>query len=84
MIDPNTTPNPTMYLVAKTVVNGTVEHNLHALDITTGNDQPGGTTVQIIAQSTSLKGHVTNFNSLHQKNRPGLLLLNGVLYLGFG
>ncbi|MGO9405100.1 MAG: hypothetical protein ACLPVW_16680 [Terriglobales bacterium] len=83
VIDPNTTPNPTMYLVAKTVVNGTVEHNLHALDITTGNDQPGSP-VQIIAQSTSLKGHVTNFNSLHQKNRPGLLLLNGVLYLGFG
>ncbi len=86
VIDPTPTPTApagTMYLVAKTVVNGTVEHNLHALDITTGNDQPGSP-VQIVAQSTSLKGHVTNFNSLHQKNRPGLLLLNGVLYLGFG
>jgi outer membrane protein assembly factor BamB len=80
VIDPT---NNTMYLVAKTVLNGTVRHHLHALDITTGNDQPGSP-VLITAQSTSNKGHVTVFNSLHQKNRPGLLLLNGVLYLGFG
>ncbi|MGB6386947.1 MAG: hypothetical protein WBE52_05205 [Terriglobales bacterium] len=83
VIDPNTTPNPTMYLVAKTVLNGTVRHQLHALDITTGNDQPGSP-VLIAATSTSNKGHVTVFNSLHQKNRPGLLLLNGTLYMGFG
>ena len=31
-----------------------------------------------------MKGTVKNFTSLHQKNRPGLLLVNGVLYLGFG
>ena len=80
VIDPTTN---TMYLVAKTLLNTTVRHHLHALDITTGNEQ-NGSPVLITATSTSNKGHVTHFNSLHQKNRPGLLLLNGVLYLGFG
>lgn len=73
----------TMYLVAKTVVNGAVQLNLHALDITTGKDQPGSP-VLIVAQSTSKKGHAMQFNSKYQKNRPGLLLLNGVVYMGFG
>jgi len=86
VIDPN--PNPvtntsTMYLVAKTALNGTVRHHLHAIDITTGNELPGSP-VLIQAQSTSFKNHVTVFNSLHQKNRPGILLQNGTLYLGFG
>jgi hypothetical protein len=80
VIDTNTN---TMYLVAKTLLGTTVRHHLHALDITTGNEQPGSP-VLITAQSTSNKGHITVFNSLHQKNRPGLLLLNGVLYMGFG
>ena len=83
VIDPNTTPNPTMYLVAKTLNNGTVQHHLHALDITTGAEQPNSP-VLIQATSVSKLGHKTVFNSLHQKNRPGLLLLNGLLYLGFG
>jgi hypothetical protein len=73
----------TMYLVAKTLLNTTVRHHLHALDITTGNEQ-AGSPVLIQAQSVSKVGHVMVFNSLTQKNRPGLLLLNGVLYLGFG
>src|ERR1700688_1061084 len=80
VIDPTTN---TMYLVAKTLLNTTVRHHLHAIDITTGYEQPGSP-VLITATSTSNKGHVTVFNSLHQKNRPGLLLVNGVLYLGFG
>lgn len=80
VIDPTTN---TMYLVAKTVRGGVVRHDLHALDITTGNDQPGSP-VQIIAQTTSLKGTVMNFVSKWQKNRPGLLLVNGTLYMGFG
>src|SRR5467141_2165266 len=80
VIDPTTN---TMYLVAKTLLNTTVRHHLHALDITTGYEQTGSP-VLITATSTSNAGHVTVFNSKHQKNRPGLLLLNGVLYLGFG
>ena len=77
------TATGTLYLVAKTVLNATVRHHLHALDIVTGNER-AGSPVLITAQSTSNKGHVTVFDSLHQKNRPGILLLNGILYLGFG
>jgi hypothetical protein len=77
------TTTGTMYLVAKTVENGTVRHHLHALDITNGSEKFGGPTL-ISATSTSLKGHVTNFNSMHQKNRPGLLFSNGVVYMAFG
>lgn len=77
------TATSTLYLVAKTVLNTTVRHHLHALDIATGNER-SGSPVLITAQSTSNMGHVTVFDSLHQKNRPGLLLLNGILYLGFG
>src|ERR1700687_4477515 len=80
VIDPATN---TMYLVAKTLLNTTVRHHLHALDISTGNERAGGP-VLITATSISNKGHKTIFNSLHQKNRPGLLLINGTLYLGFG
>jgi len=80
VIDPATN---TMYLVAKTLLDTTVRHHLHALDITTGNEQ-AGSPVLITATSTSNAGHVNVFDSKHQKNRPGLLLLNGILYLGFG
>ena len=77
------TETGTMYVVAKTVENGTVLHRLHALDISTGVEKFGGS-ILITATSVSNKGHVTNFNSLHQLNRPGLLLLNGAVYIGFG
>jgi hypothetical protein len=77
------TTTGTMYVVAKTVQNGTVYHYLHALNIATGLEVAGGP-VQITATSTSAKGHVTNFSSLHQLNRPALLLSNGVVYIGFG
>ncbi len=73
----------TIYLVAKTVENGTVRHRLHAIDMATGQEKFGGP-VLISATFTSNTGKKVTFNSLHQKNRPGLLLLNGILYLGFG
>jgi hypothetical protein len=85
------TTTGTLYVIAKTMlnVNGTVTvyHYLHAIDITSGAEKYGGP-VQIIAQSVATgtvnKGKITNFTSLHQLNRPGLLLLNGIVYAGFG
>lgn len=73
----------TIYVVAKTLENGTVRHKLHALDLGTGQEKLGGP-VTISATTTSNAGKVVNFNSLHQKNRPGLLLLNGIVYIAFG
>jgi len=81
VIDLNAGPG-TLYLVAKSVFNGTVFHYLHAVDITTGLDLVPP--VELSATSVSKRGTVKNFTSLHQKNRPGLLLANGVLYMGFG
>jgi PQQ-like domain len=49
-------------------------HELHALDITTGNEKFGGP-VTISA---------SGFNSEYEHQRPGLLLMNGVVYLAFG
>ena len=77
------TSTGTLYVVAKTVENGKVTHRLHALDMTTGQEKFGGPAL-ISATFTSNAGKKVTFNSLHQKNRPGLLLLNGTLYLGFG
>jgi len=79
----------TIYVVAKTkdVATGTYHHNLHALDLSTGSEKFGGP-VEITASVTGsgsggLLGTIT-FDHLHQLNRPGLLLLNGAVYMAFG
>ena len=81
------TTTGTLYVIAKTLQNGIVYHYLHALDITSGAEMYGGPvqiTAQSVATGTVNTGKITNFTSLHQLNRPGLLLLNGVVYAGFG
>ncbi|HXR46572.1 MAG TPA: hypothetical protein VN784_03955 [Candidatus Limnocylindrales bacterium] len=49
-------------------------HELHALDITTGAEKFGGPVTIAAAQ----------FSASVEHQRPGLLLLNGVVYVGFG
>ncbi|MGD1088831.1 MAG: hypothetical protein ABR955_08925 [Verrucomicrobiota bacterium] len=49
-------------------------HELHALDITTGNEKFGGP-VTISA---------SGFAAMYEHQRPGLLLLNGMVYVSFG
>ncbi len=83
VIDPTTN---TLYVDVKTqeTTAGVTSyvHRLHALDITTGLEKFGGP-VQITGSVQGSKGTV-NFNSLLSCQRPGLLLSNGNVYIGFG
>ncbi|HEY2821302.1 MAG TPA: chitobiase/beta-hexosaminidase C-terminal domain-containing protein [Candidatus Acidoferrum sp.] len=85
VIDPAT---KTMYVIAKSTVSSTTFfQRLHALDITTGQEKFGGP-IQLAATVSgngngSTGGHLT-FDQKWENNRPGLLLLNGIVYIGFG
>ncbi len=95
VIDPGT---GTLYVTAKTreplgsvpcTSNGSYEYcyRLHALDITTGAEKFGGPV--IIAASVPGTGYdnvggTVTFGALRHLQRPGLLLLNGNVYIGFG
>jgi hypothetical protein len=83
VIDPNT---QTLYVVSTTQENLTVFQRLHALDLTTGAEKFGGP-VQIQmsvpgAGAGSRKG-IVNFNPARELQRPGLLLLNGAVYIAW-
>jgi len=83
VIDPTT---GTLYVVGKTVENTKVIQRLHALDITTGAEKFGGpvalTGTAAGYGSGSVNGIIT-FDQTWENNRPGLLLLNGIVYIGF-
>jgi hypothetical protein len=78
----------TMYLVASTKENGGYVHRLHALDITSGAEKFGGpiaiqATVPGTGIGTDGNGQVA-FQPKIELQRPSLLLLNGVVYIGWG
>jgi hypothetical protein len=79
VIDPGT---GTLYLVAETYEGGNVVHRLHAIDVTTGQEKLGGPTT--IGATYTLNGVTTTFTDLYQINRPGLLLVNGHIYIAWG
>jgi len=66
----------TIYVVAKTknTRNNTYHFFLHALDLAMGTEKFLGP-VEVTA---------SGFSPLYHLNRPGLLLLSGTLYIGFG
>jgi hypothetical protein len=79
----------TLYLVSRDVTTDaskTWRQWLHAIDIVTGNEKFGGP-VQISATvpgtGVGSSGGQLNFSSFTQNQRPGLLLLNGVVYIGW-
>jgi hypothetical protein len=67
----------TLYLDAKTEVGANHFHTLHALDLGTGAEKFGAP----VTISATVSG--VTFNPFTQAQRPGLLLLNGVVYLGY-
>ncbi len=72
----------TIYVSAKTQETSgstvTYVHRLHALDIATGAEKFGGPVVILP------NGQTTEFNTLSQCQRPGLLLANGTLFIAYG
>ncbi len=71
----------TMYVVVKTLENGSYVFRLHALNITTGLD----TLTPAVIQATYVsKGKTFTFTEQHRMQRPALLLANGVVYIAFG
>jgi outer membrane protein assembly factor BamB len=88
VIDLTAGPHGTIYLLAMSKDGaGNYHHRLHALDITTGQEEFGGP-VEISATypgtgDNSSNGQVV-FDPRQYNSRPGLLLLNGVVYTGWG
>jgi hypothetical protein len=80
----------TIYVEAKTTNGSSYFHRLHALDLLTGNEKSPGP-IQIAATVTgsgdgSTSGQLvfdSPMMSLHQMARPGLLLMNGTIFIAF-
>lgn len=88
VIDLSAGPHGAIYVVAMSKDSrGNYYQRLHALDITTGAEQFGGPTDVEASYpgsgANSSGGHVI-FDAKQYKHRPGLLLLNGVVYTSWG
>ncbi|MCC6366776.1 MAG: S-layer homology domain-containing protein [Bryobacterales bacterium] len=76
-----------MYVVSEHYQNGITFFRLHALDITTGNEMLGGPMEiegSVAGTSSDSVNGILSFYPLMHWQRPGLLLLNGKIYIGFG
>ena len=87
VIDP---ASKTIYVEAKSTDGLNYFHRLHALDLLTGNEKsPGPIKIAATVSGTgdgSTNGQLvfdSNTMSLHQLARPGLLLMNGTIYIAF-
>ncbi len=81
VIDPS---SGTIYVVAMTKESGSYVHRLHALDVASGAEKPGSPVViQASVSGTGDGGSTVSLVSKSYKQRPGLVLLNGVVYAGF-
>jgi hypothetical protein len=76
----------TLYVVVNTVESGNIIYRLHAIDITTGAEKLGAPvliTASVPGTAPDGNGTTVPLNPQWANQRPGLLLLNGFLYIGF-
>jgi hypothetical protein len=76
----------TIYAVASTLRNGVARQELHALNITTGAEQPYSPvviTATVSGTGIGSAGGKIIFNPITEFQRSALLLDDGVLYIGF-
>ena len=88
VIDPTSN---TIYVEAKSTDGVNYFHRLHALDLSTGSEKsPGPMQIKATVPGTgdgSTNGQLVFDSaniSLHQQARPGLLLMNGTIFIAFG
>jgi hypothetical protein len=77
----------TLYVVADTFDGSNYSYVLHALDITSGQEKNGGPAVihaSVKSEGPDSQNGVVTFDPYQHLQRPGLLLLNGVVYIAFG
>ena len=77
----------TMYLVSNELQGANSIFRLHALDITTGAEKFGGPVLiqgTVPGTGSGSSGGTLAFDGSYERQRPGLLLLNGVVYIAFG
>ena len=82
VIDPSTN---IIYVLTKDT-NDAGNSSLHAIDITTGNEEPGSPIVvaaSVAGTGDGSVGGVVTFNTAQENDRPALLLLNGNVYASF-
>lgn len=82
------TKGKTIYVLALTKqTDGTYIDRFHALDITTGAEKFGGPVViqaSVPGTGAGSAGGMITFDASHELQRPGLLLLNGAVYMAWG
>ncbi len=75
-----------LYVVAATKENGVYFQRLHALDVTTGAEKFGGPVViaaTVPGTGSNSSGGKVSFDPFRSNQRPGLLALNGVVYISW-
>ncbi len=84
VVDPSTN---TAYMTHKTYVSGSSgasEWFMDAIDLANGSERPGFPVLLSGTAQNVADGESQSFNAQTQLQRPGLLLMNGVVYAGFG
>ena len=79
------TATGTLYVLAQAKLNNSAVQYLHALDVVTHAEKFGGPTlIQATVPGTASGGTTVSFDAKQQLQRPGLLLVNGHVVIGWG